>query len=98
MVAKLILSWDINKMFQAIQDIIDKKENTLIEYFGEENYNRLLEYNGGDIQGANDWIKGVLKDRIGSTLTMLYCIAKETEGNNIVQERLKAVGIIKDSN
>ena len=98
MVAKLILSWDINKMFQVIENIIDKKENAFIEYFGKENYNSLLEYNGGDIQGANDWIKKVLKDRIESTLTMLRCIAKETEGNNIVQERLKAVGIIKGSN
>ncbi|PWL73820.1 hypothetical protein DBY21_10165 [Candidatus Gastranaerophilales bacterium] len=81
-------------MFQSIENIIDKKENAFIEYFGVENYNKLLEYNGNDVEGANDWIKGVLKDNIGNTLAMLHCIAEETKENDIVQKRLNAVGIL----
>lgn len=95
---KLILSWDINKMFQVIERIIDKDENALVEYFGIDAYNRLLEYNGGDIDGALQWITEILKDNIESTLIMLHCIAKETKEINIVQARLKAIGIVKDSN
>lgn len=91
----IILAWDIKKMFEALEDIIDNKENVLINYYGLEQYNELLQINGGNVEEAKEWIKHVLKSKIKSTEQLLEHISNETKDNNIVQKRLKAVNIVK---
>lgn len=91
----IILAWDIKKMFEALEDIIDNKENVLINYYGLEQYNELLQINGGNVEEAKEWIKHVLKNKIKSTKQLLEHISNETKDNNIVQKRLKAVNIVK---
>lgn len=91
----IILAWDIKKMFEALEDIIDNKENVLINYYGLEQYNELLQINGGNVEEAKEWIKHILKSKIKSTEQLLEHISNETKDNNIVQKRLKAVNIVK---
>lgn len=93
--SSIILAWDIKKMFEALEDIIDNKENVLINYYGLEQYNELLQINGGNVEEAKEWIKHVLKSKIKSTEQLLEHISNETKDNNIVQKRLKAVNIVK---
>lgn len=91
---KVIISADVIRLFKTLEEIIDGKENSIINWFGIENYNKLITEAGGDIDTANEWIKLTLKDAIQNTNYLLHCIADETKDNDVVQKRLKAAGIL----
>ena len=89
---KYMLSWDIKEMFNALNDVLEGKENALIEWFGREHWDRLVEEAKGDIDVAVSWAKHVLKNDVKATYQLLETIYKETKDNEIVQKRLEAVG------
>lgn len=91
---KVIISGDVIRLFKTLEEIIDGKENSIINWFGIENYNKLITEAGGDIDTANEWIKLTLKDAIQNASYLLHCIADETKYNDVVQKRLKAAGIL----
>lgn len=88
----LILSWDIKEMFNALNGIIDGKEDALIEWFGIESWNKLVEESKGDTKIAMNWVKHVLKNDIKATHQLLETIYKESKDNSTIQKKLKAVG------
>lgn len=89
----IILSCNVKKMFKALKDIIEGKENALIEYFGMDHYKELLQDNGNNLKGATEWIKRILIHKIDYTEELLEYIANETKNNENVQKRLKAAKI-----
>lgn len=88
-----ILSWEIEKMFNALNAIIDNNEGTLIECFGIDNWDRLVELSNGDKKEAVEWVKHVYKVNLNNTHQLLLEIKKLTKDNSNVQKILEAVGL-----
>lgn len=89
----LILSWNIERMFNMLNALIDNKDDSLIELFGRDNWDKLLVESNGNKAEAMGWIKHVCKSNVNNTRQLLLEIKKLTKGNPDVQKRLKAVGL-----
>ena len=89
----LTLSWNIKKTFETLNDLIDGKENALIDYFGEDNWNELLIASEGNENDAMDWVKRNLKGELHGLYILLKEIKNDTKDNELVQRKLKAIGI-----
>lgn len=80
-------------MFNALNAIIDNNEGTLIECFGIDNWDRLVELSNGDKKEAVEWVKHVYKVNLNNTHQLLLEIKKLTKDNSNVQKILEAVGL-----
>lgn len=90
---KIILSWNIKKMVKVLNDIIEGKENTLPEWYGLEDYNKLVHETDGNVELVDRWVKNILKDQLNETIILLQDIQKESQDNEIVCKLIKAVGL-----
>lgn len=91
----IVLAWNAKKALDAFSNIIDKIEDgneILINWFGKDYFKKLLDYNGNDVQGANEWVRESLKCDISNIRSLLQQISNETKDNELVQRRLKAIG------
>lgn len=90
-----ILSWNVKKVFNALYTMIENEQNNniLIEWFGKENWTKLLNSTNGNTNEAMDWVKSSLKSTTKATLQLFLTIFIETKDNELVQKRLNAAGI-----
>lgn len=89
----LILSWNIKKMLNAFEAMIDGDDDALIKWFGYDQWNLLIEEADGNTDEAMEWVKNTCKSKVKATYQLLQAIYRETEDNLIVQKRLKAIGL-----
>ena len=93
----VILSWNVEKLLNTFNAMIDEKDNALIEYFGRDNWNELVNEANGDTEAAMEWVRFICHSKVEETYQLLQTIYNETKDIPIVQKRLEAIGI-KDSN
>ncbi len=89
----LTLSWNIEKMFNALNALIDSKDDALIEWFGKDHWDRLLIKTNGNKEEAMEWVKHVCVVKVNNTYQLLLKIKKLTKDNHDVQKILEAMGL-----
>lgn len=89
----IVLTWNLHRTFDYVEKLIKgDRINTLIEYYGKDNYKRLLLDSNGDTESVLAWIEDCFIGNIHNLRMLLQILTDETTDNELVQRRLKAVG------
>ena len=90
----VIFTWDLKKDVEAAKNLLNQdKMEVLMAWYGKENYDKLLtSYPEGGHEAADEWIEDSFIDGLDDIIQLLQTITNETQDNQLVQKRLKAVG------
>lgn len=95
----IAIAWNLQKDIETAKKLVTHGSGVLQEWYGEENYKRLLEeYLEGGHETADKWVKDSFIDAMDDIVSLLQIITNETQNNPIVQRKLKAVGFIPSNN